>query len=57
MTRLGSVSAARLERELGLPVRVLESVAEASRQPGLTQADVEERAAALHALVAARRRE
>jgi hypothetical protein len=61
MTRLGSVSAARLEQELGLPVRVLDSVAEASRQPGLTQADVESRIAVLHdlreaAAAAARRR-
>jgi hypothetical protein len=55
------VSAARLEQELGLPVRVLDSVAEASRQPGLTQADVESRIAVLHdlreaAAAAARRR-
>lgn len=56
MTRLGSVSAGRLERELGLPVRVLDSVAEASRQPGLTQADVEARIAVLHGLRAERAR-
>jgi hypothetical protein len=43
MTRRGSISAQLFESATGFPVRMLESVASASSQPGLSQEELDSR--------------